>query len=165
MASEENNDFETGGDNASETTPIRAGEVKKGGFVLLKGKPCKVMTISTSKTGKHGHAKANMMGYDIFTGKKYEDISPTSHTMYAPVVHRSEWQFLNPDEDDVHCMLMNEDGVTREDVRMPPGNQEDRVREDIIDAFEKDEMDIMVTVLKAMGQEAIISFKLVDRKN
>merc|ERR1711934_607252 len=44
---------------ASKTVPIRAGEVRKGGYVMLKGKPCKVVEVSISKTGKHGHAKAN----------------------------------------------------------------------------------------------------------
>ena len=29
---------------ASKTVPIRAGEVRKGGYVMLKGKPCKVCT-------------------------------------------------------------------------------------------------------------------------
>ena len=28
---------------ASKTVPIRAGEVRKGGYVMLKGKPCKVL--------------------------------------------------------------------------------------------------------------------------
>ena len=34
---------------------------------------------------QHGHAKANITGVDIFTGNKYMDVSPTSHTMSAPV--------------------------------------------------------------------------------
>lgn len=29
----------------------------QGHFVMLKGRPCKVADVSTSKTGKHGHAK------------------------------------------------------------------------------------------------------------
>ena len=39
--------------------------------------------------GKHGHAKANITGIDIFTGKKVVDISPTSHNMTQPVVTKT----------------------------------------------------------------------------
>jgi translation initiation factor 5A len=46
---------------------------------------------STSKAGKHGHAKATIVGTDIFTGKKYEDSSPTSHNMEEPFVIRKEY--------------------------------------------------------------------------
>ena len=74
--------FDSAGDVAEKTYPIRAGEVKKGMIVLLKGFPCKVIEVTTSKTGKHGHAKANITGLDIFTGAKPSaSIVPRSHPL------------------------------------------------------------------------------------
>ena len=50
-----------------------AGAIKKGMYILIKDNPCKVVEVTTSKTGKHGHAKAHITAIDIFTGKKYEE--------------------------------------------------------------------------------------------
>lgn len=90
-------DFEKGDSGSSLTYPQQCSALRKGGHVLLKGFPCKVVDMSTSKTGKHGHAKVHLVGIDIFTGKKYEDISPSTHNMEVPNVSRADYQVsLNP---------------------------------------------------------------------
>jgi hypothetical protein len=44
-----------------------------------------IVEYSTSKTGKHGHAKAKFSALDIFTGRRHEGTMPTSHNVEAPV--------------------------------------------------------------------------------
>lgn len=68
-----------------------------------------IMSMSTSKTGKHGHAKMNIVGVDVLTSKKYEDMTPTSHTVMVPIVTKTEFQVIDIADGYVHVKLdMNE---------------------------------------------------------
>ena len=82
----DNEDFEHNAPDQPGTIAITAGIIKKGDYCMLKGFPCRVTEFSTAKPGKHGTAKATIVGIDIFTNKKYEECVPTSGTMRAPVV-------------------------------------------------------------------------------
>ena len=93
MADDHDHEFEgPAGSGAAATYPMQCSALRKNGHVVLKGRPCKIVDYSTSKTGKHGHAKANIVGIDIFTGKKLEEMCPTSHNLDVPNVLRTEYQ-------------------------------------------------------------------------
>ena len=84
--------FDTGKSSSSDTFPAQCSTLRKGGFVIIKGRPCKIVEMSTSKTGKHGHAKVHLITLDIFTGKKLEDLCPSTHNMNVPIVKRQDFQ-------------------------------------------------------------------------
>ena len=58
-----------------------------------------MIDISTSKTGKHGHAKCKFVAIDIFTGAKKEDMQPSSHNSEIPNVARKEFSLLDIDDE------------------------------------------------------------------
>merc|ERR1712070_1214407 len=118
MGDEETETFETADAGSSHTYPMEGGQIRKGGYIMIKGNPCKVSDVSTSKTGKHGHAKCHFVAIDIFTGKKVEDLVPASHTTYAPFVKKVEYQAMDVD-DDGFISVMDADGNTREDLKIP----------------------------------------------
>merc|ERR1739838_1046387 len=119
MADEDEPTFEHADAGAADTYPTQAGEIRKGSHVMIKGHPCKVAEVSTSKTGKHGHAKAHIVAIDIFSGKKMEDLCPTSHNMEIPFVKHTEYQLLSADEDTGEVSLLTEDGTTKDDLNLP----------------------------------------------
>ena len=111
--------------------------------------------VSTSKTGKHGHAKCNFTAIDIFTGKKYEDIIPSTHTAHVPVVVRKEFSLVDISVDGF-CTLMDDEGNCREDVKLP--DFPDNFAREIKAAFESGKP-YAVSVLSAMGHDQIIAIK------
>merc|ERR1712042_134333 len=156
MGDEENNaleaDFESGTSGASETFPMQCSALRKNGYVMIKGRPCKIVEMSTSKTGKHGHAKVHMVALDIFTGKKLEDICPSTHNMNVPNVTRKDYQMVNID--DGFAELMDDDGEPKDDLKVPEGDLGNEIIEQHGSGSE-----LLCTVLSACGEEMAVAVK------
>merc|ERR1712037_740690 len=142
---------------------------RKGSHIMIKGHPCKVAEVTTSKTGKHGHAKAHIVALDIFTSKKYEDLCPTSHNVEVPSVKKTEFQVLTADGTSGQVSLLQENGETKDDLNLPkfmqqgePTDEDVQVSDDIVKEVEKGEKAVIALVLQACGVEKIISVKLLD---
>jgi translation initiation factor 5A len=161
MSEHDHETFESTDAGASLTFPQQAGTIRKNGFMVIKGRPCKIADVSTSKTGKHGHAKCNFVGIDIFTGKKYEEMTPSSHNMDVPNISRTEYTLLDVNEEGF-VSLMAENGDTREDLSLPKGTDEaEKLAAQIKEQFAGGQ-ELVVSVLKAMGEEMINSIKVVN---
>ncbi|KAI1727640.1 eukaryotic elongation factor 5A hypusine, DNA-binding OB fold domain-containing protein [Ditylenchus destructor] len=158
---EHDQDFATGESGAANTYPKQCSAIRKNEFVMIKGRPCKVVEMSTSKTGKHGHAKVHMVALDIFTNKKLEDICPSTHNMDVPVVKRKEYQLLSVNEDGFLSLMDLESCDTKDDLRVPEGDIGVQIKQ----AYEKDENGILLTVVSACGEEAILAWKNMPNKD
>merc|ERR1712080_311008 len=146
--------FDSADAGASTTFPMQCSALRKNGHVVIKGRPCKIVDMSTSKTGKHGHAKVHLTAIDIFTGKKLEDLSPSTHNMDVPNVTRREYQLLDITDDDF-LSLMHDDGSTKDDVKVPSGEVGDKINK----LFNDEQKDTNVIILTAMGEECAIEAK------
>ena len=124
-------------------------------YICIKGRPCRVVSVSTSKTGKHGHAKCNFVATDIFTGKKLEDIVPSTHGTTVPNVFKEEYSLLDISDED-YLSLMDANGEVREDLQMP--TYPDELVKQIRDGFDAGDT-LSVWVVKAMGEEHVMTCK------
>ncbi|KAL6509965.1 Eukaryotic translation initiation factor 5A-2 [Orobanche minor] len=151
--SDEEHHFESKADaGASKTYPQQAGTIRKNGYIVIKGRPCKVVEVSTSKTGKHGHAKCHFVAIDIFTSKKLEEYCPVFHNCDVPHVNRTDYQLIDISE---MVSLLTENGNTKDDLRLPT---DDNLLAQIKDGFENGK-DLVVSVMSAMGEEQICALK------
>ncbi|KAJ2059743.1 translation initiation factor eIF5A [Coemansia sp. S146] len=147
-------EIESTGSGASLTFPMQCSALRINGHVVLNGRPCKITAMTTSKTGKHGHAKVSLTGIDIFTGRKIEDMSPSTHNMDVPNIKREEFTLLDVDDDGEFLSLMTPIGDTKDDVKVPEGELGEKILEDFRDGKE-----LLVTVIASMDEEAAISYK------
>ena len=125
---------------------------------MINNRPCKIVDMSTSKTGKHGHAKVHLVGIDTFTGKKLEDICPSSHNMMVPEVMKTEYQ-LNYMIGDF-LFLLDKKGIMRGDIRCPESKLGDDIKAELENAGE-----MMITILSAEGEEMVVAAKVSTVKD
>lgn len=70
-------------------------QLKEGGYIVIDDEPCEIVSISVSKSGKHGAAKARIEAIGIFDGQKRSLVQPVSAKVYVPIVERKRAQVLS----------------------------------------------------------------------
>lgn len=79
-------------------------ELKEGRYMLIDEEPCKIISISTSKPGKHGEAKANIDAVGIFDKKKRSVVFPVKHRVQVPMIDKRKAQILSLGGKEVNLM-------------------------------------------------------------
>jgi len=63
-------------------------------YVIIDDEPCKIMSISTSKPGKHGEAKARIDAVGVFDKQKRSIVHPVKHKLHVPMIDKRTAQVL-----------------------------------------------------------------------
>ncbi|KAI8495152.1 Eukaryotic translation initiation factor 5A-1 [Branchiostoma belcheri] len=152
MSDHEDLEWEPPTVDTSTTYPRQCGYLEKGGFVMLEGRPCKIVKITIAKAGKHGSAKVDLVGTDIFTGKTYKGVFGSNDNMDVPNVTRREYSLINIEKG--FLSLMDDNGDMHDDIKLPDG---DLGKE--ISTLVEDGENLLVCVLNVCGEEMAISVK------
>ena len=116
-------------------------ELKEGRYLLIDEEPCRILSIQTSKPGKHGEAKARIDAVGLFDGAKRSVVFPVKHKVQVPMIGKRQAQLLSLSEAEVQLM----DLETYETFSLP---LEDDVRGQLSPGQE-------VQYLDAMGKRRI----------
>jgi translation initiation factor 5A len=90
--------------------PAELGSLKIGSYILLpvsdqpSGEPCRIIEYDTSKPGKHGAAKARIVGVGIFDGQKRPHVSPVSMQVHVPLIDKRAGQIISITGEQIQIM-------------------------------------------------------------
>ena len=81
-------------------------ELKVNRYIIIDGEPCKIVSITTSKPGKHGEAKARIEAIGVFDGQKRSIVHPVKHKVQVPIIDKRTAQVISIMGDTVQLMDM-----------------------------------------------------------
>ncbi|MFQ5919109.1 MAG: translation initiation factor IF-5A [Thermoplasmata archaeon] len=78
--------------------------LKPNRYVLIGDEPCRIISITTSKPGKHGEAKARIECFGLFDNQKRSIVHPVTHKVRVPMIDRRRAQVLSLQGGEVQLM-------------------------------------------------------------
>lgn len=72
--------------------PAELGSVKVGGYIIIDGEPCRVVSQDHFKPGKHGSAKVRLVAISILTGGKKSYVAPAESRVDIPMIDKRSGQ-------------------------------------------------------------------------
>lgn len=115
--------------------------LKENRYMIVDDEPSRITSISTSKPGKHGSAKARIEAIGIFTKNKRSVVYTVTDKVYVPIIDRRKAQVLNIMGD--QAQLMDSESYETFDLEIPD------------DVKEKVEPGKEVGYLESMGRRMI----------
>src|SRR5437867_12356403 len=93
-------------------------ELKVNRYIVGDDEPCRILSIHTSKPGKHGEAKARLEVVGLFDGQKRSIVHRVTHKVRVPMIDKKKAQVLS-----VHgnqAQLMDLGSYDTLDLDVPP---------------------------------------------
>lgn len=85
---------------------VDLGAIKEGSWLMIDSEPCQAVEVTHSKPGKHGSAKARIVGIGLFDGAKHTLLNPVSANVEVPIIEKKTAQVLSSTGDMVQLMDM-----------------------------------------------------------
>ncbi len=86
------------------TTRVEIRTLKVGRYMAIDDDAYRILSISKSKPGKHGSAKARIELEDLFTGQKRSHVGSVSDTVHVPVIEKGSATVTHLQGEEVHAM-------------------------------------------------------------
>lgn len=74
--------------------PSDVGDLKVGSYIIIDDAPCKIVSYSKSKPGKHGAAKARIVAIGVFDESKKTIVKPVSAQVDVPLIEKKTGQVI-----------------------------------------------------------------------
>ena len=97
------------------TTRVEIRTLKVGRYVALEDSAYKILSMSKSKPGKHGSAKARLELEDIFTGQKKSHVGTVTDSINVPIIEKGSAIITHMEGSEIHAM----DNKTYETLILP----------------------------------------------
>lgn len=101
------------------TTRVEIRTLKVGRYVSVDEKAYKILSISKSKPGKHGSAKARIEMEDLFTGQKKSHVGTVTDSIHVPLIEKGSAIITHIEGQEVHAM----DNKTYETLILPKDDE------------------------------------------
>ena len=73
---------------------MEVGALRIGSYVIVDGEPCRIVSLTKSKPGKHGSAKARIVAIGTFDGAKRTFVKPVSAQVEVPLIEKKGGQVV-----------------------------------------------------------------------
>ena len=90
------------------TDRVEIRTLKVGRFCVVDDEAYKILSISTSKPGKHGSAKARLELANLFSAKKISHVGTVTDKIHVPMIEKGTAVVTHIEGEEVHAMNLRD---------------------------------------------------------